>query len=101
MKSYPDFTHRASSAVHLSVRSRLAPGFACFAVAIALSAPLAIAQAPAPGPREMPAKTVPRSEEHTSELQSLTNLACRLLLVKRQARAEQLCDLLLHGLQLH
>src|SRR5215213_7668908 len=30
----------------------------------------------------MPAKdaTVPRSEEHTSELQSLTNLVCRLLL---------------------
>src|SRR5258706_5542348 len=26
--------------------------------------------------------TVPRSEEHTSELQSLTNLVCRLLLEK-------------------
>src|SRR6201995_6209514 len=28
---------------------------------------------------------VSRSEEHTSELQSLTNLVCRLLLVKKQA----------------
>src|SRR5438093_9389729 len=34
---------------------------------------------------------IPRSEEHTSELQSLTNLVCRLLLEKKkhapQARA--------------
>src|SRR5438093_10079709 len=31
------------------------------------------------------AKTVPmRSEEHTSELQSLTNLVCRLLLEKKK-----------------
>src|SRR4029450_14165452 len=28
---------------------------------------------------------VGRSEEHTSELQSLTNLVCRLMLVKKQA----------------
>src|SRR5258706_9266943 len=71
MKSYPEFTHRASSAVHLSVRSRLAPGFACFAVAIALSAPLAIAQAPAPGPREMPAKTVPVPDTVSPQVQKL------------------------------
>src|SRR5437016_11557970 len=29
---------------------------------------------------------VPRSEEHTSELQSLTNLVCRLLLEKKKVR---------------
>src|SRR5258706_10649649 len=29
----------------------------------------------------------PRSEEHTSELQSLTNLVCRLLLEKKKTRA--------------
>src|SRR5438046_8487172 len=29
-------------------------------------------------------KKVPRSEEHTSELQSLTNLVCRLLLEKKK-----------------
>src|SRR5262249_60932584 len=29
-----------------------------------------------------------RSEEHTSELQSLTNLACRLLLEKKQKRTQ-------------
>ena len=28
--------------------------------------------------------TQPRSEEHTSELQSLTNLVCRLLLEKKK-----------------
>src|SRR5262249_62189631 len=30
-----------------------------------------------------------RSEEHTSELQSLTNLVCRLLLEKKNKRAER------------
>src|SRR5258706_8427339 len=29
-------------------------------------------------------RRVPRSEEHTSELQSLTNLVCRLLLEKKK-----------------
>src|SRR5438093_4837333 len=37
-----------------------------------------------------------RSEEHTSELQSLTNLVCRLLLEKKKADAEW--TLLLHEL---
>src|SRR5262249_58339679 len=30
----------------------------------------------------------PRSEEHTSELQSLTNLVCRLLLEKKKKKKE-------------
>src|SRR5262249_59834037 len=30
-----------------------------------------------------PSASLPRSEEHTSELQSLTNLVCRLLLAKK------------------
>src|SRR5258706_6367526 len=33
---------------------------------------------------------VPRSEEHTSELQSLTNLACRLLLEKQTSLQDPL-----------
>src|SRR5438093_676447 len=33
--------------------------------------------------QSQPAWTSPRSEEHTSELQSLTNLVCRLLLEKK------------------
>src|SRR5438093_2808046 len=41
---------------------------------------LAAAQ-PMPGGR---CGTPPRSEEHTSELQSLTNLVCRLLLEKKK-----------------
>src|SRR5438046_8588166 len=31
---------------------------------------------------------LPRSEEHTSELQSLTNLVCRLLLEKKKQKRE-------------
>src|SRR5438093_3160859 len=33
-----------------------------------------------------------RSEEHTSELQSLTNLVCRLLLEKKKNISTRLCD---------
>src|SRR5437016_10635930 len=51
---------------------------------------------PAEGPKEdffigwvdaldgKPGKNPPRSEEHTSELQPLTNLVCRLLLEKKK-----------------
>src|SRR5258706_3415781 len=35
------------------------------------------------------AKLWKRSEEHTSELQSLTNLVCRLLLEKKQRQRQQ------------
>src|SRR2546426_5926111 len=34
----------------------------------------------------VPFKNIPRSEEHTSELQSPCNLVCRLLLEKKKAR---------------
>src|SRR5438093_10304065 len=34
-------------------------------------------------------RTPPRSEEHTSELQSLTNLVCRLLLEKKKDQPAQ------------
>src|SRR5437016_7979287 len=33
----------------------------------------------------------PRSEEHTSELQSLTNLVCRLLLEKKKKNTKRIC----------
>src|SRR5258706_4005641 len=36
------------------------------------------------GTRQEASWRVPRSEEHTSELQSLTNLVCRLLLEKKK-----------------
>src|SRR5437016_10716973 len=44
----------------------------------------------APGDRANPASGRPRlrSEEHTSELQSLTNLVCRLLLEKKNITLE-------------
>src|SRR5438046_5767162 len=38
----------------------------------------------APAARSL--NTKPRSEEHTSELQSLTNLVCRLLLEKKKKK---------------
>src|SRR5262249_61149934 len=45
----------------------------------------AIRAAPRPSTRAPPSRTSPRrSEEHTSELQSLTNLVCRLLLEKKK-----------------
>src|SRR5947199_493577 len=37
-------------------------------------------------------RTRPRSEEHTSELQSLRHLVCRLLLEKKKAMRERLPD---------
>src|SRR5258706_6061070 len=36
--------------------------------------------------RDLDHERVPRSEEHTSELQSLTNLVCRLLLEKKKKK---------------
>src|ERR1019366_10601933 len=43
----------------------------------------------APGPRPPEGGRGPgRSEEHTSELQSLTNLVCRLLLEKKTEQAD-------------
>src|SRR5438034_3307359 len=41
---------------------------------------------PRPAPRRPPAPRGPRSEEHTSELQSHSDLVCRLLLEKKKYR---------------
>src|SRR2546430_8073291 len=38
-----------------------------------------------------PAVTSPRSEEHTSELQSQSNLVCRLLLEKKKKKINLCC----------
>src|SRR5688572_31762315 len=45
-------------------------------------------RAPRPGP---PARACGRSEEHTSELQSQSNLVCRLLLEKKDRSAKAAC----------
>src|SRR5258706_7048575 len=42
--------------------------------------------APLPWPPDIEMSPEMRSEEHTSELQSLTNLVCRLLLEKKKHR---------------
>src|SRR2546421_3487116 len=48
----------------------------------------------APGPRRKRlARVVPRSEEHTSELQSRSDLVCRLLLEKKKNKMiRHICD---------
>src|SRR2546426_8840938 len=38
-----------------------------------------------------PGRSTPRSEEHTSELQSPCNLVCRLLLEKKKNKTEHTC----------
>src|SRR5262249_57272917 len=48
--------------------------------------PLASRTPPTVGACSFTDKVVSRSEEHTSELQSLTNLVCRLLLEKKKTR---------------
>src|SRR2546430_11346468 len=42
--------------------------------------------------------SVPRSEEHTSELQSQSNLVCRLLLEKKKNKKENLLGLIIDPL---
>src|SRR5258706_5625875 len=44
---------------------------------------------------------MPRSEEHTSELQSLTNLVCRLLLEKKKKRKTCTSNVDAHVLTVH
>src|SRR5438093_11610917 len=66
-------------------RSTLFPYTTLFRSRLCISGPVGPADgvfggAPGGGPAE-----TPRSEEHTSELQSLTNLVCRLLLEKKKA----------------
>src|SRR5438093_9903324 len=45
-----------------------------------------LAQQPLSGMVQQPIEGIGRSEEHTSELQSLTNLVCRLLLEKKKKK---------------
>src|SRR5262249_58462563 len=54
------------------------------------SAPRAAPPPGAASPAAFPGKTASRSEEHTSELQSLTNLVCRLLLEKKKNTSQRL-----------
>src|SRR5262249_56779008 len=53
-------------------------------VNLGLAAPVEPVAATANAPSQRRSPTGTRSEEHTSELQSLTNLVCRLLLEKKK-----------------
>src|SRR6266581_2142050 len=48
---------------------------------------------PCSSPPGSPSSTCPRSEEHTSELQSPVHLVCRLLLAKKKTPLSFLCFL--------
>src|ERR1019366_10603567 len=52
--------------------------------ALPISSPRVRADTASPSSSDPPVKPCTRSEEHTSELQSLTNLVCRLLLEKNK-----------------
>src|SRR2546426_7213418 len=74
------YTTLFRSRTRFSPRSRgsLPPRAACRRFAPRWAGP------PATGPRGPPLRDFPRSEEHTSELQSPCNLVCRLLLEKKK-----------------
>lgn len=71
MRIYLELPRRNLSAVHLSLCSWLLPHLACVAAAIVLSASYTVAQTPAPGPREVPAKTVPVPDTVSPQMQKL------------------------------
>src|SRR4029079_19837430 len=50
-----------------------------------------------PGPSATPTRVGVRSEEHTSELQSLAYLVCRLLLENKQYAEHELLNMLPHA----
>src|SRR5256885_6757936 len=56
----------------------------CIRHALSRRLPLALLFPVAVVLRDCPRRTAPRSEEHTSELQSPCNLVCRLLLEKKK-----------------
>src|SRR2546427_8706276 len=67
-------------------RSHRAPGspLPASAAPARQSVPRAAAAAPLPPADKYPPAAAERSEEHTSELQSQSNLVCRLLLEKKK-----------------
>jgi acetyl esterase/lipase len=71
MKIYLELTRRHLSAAPLSSCFWLVHHLTYFAAAMVLSAPYAIAQTPAPGPREVPAKTVPVPDTVSPQMQTL------------------------------
>src|SRR5438105_8577739 len=73
---------RSDSSCSASFDSRCGSG----TEASVLICPLAMWQRRFPSARISPQPVVPRSEEHTSELQSRVDLVCRLLLEKKNTK---------------
>src|SRR5436190_14952185 len=79
----PSFPTRRSSDLHaVALADALQPGAGIEGLGIGAAAPQ-IDAAPMPRP-SIPAPGCRRSEEHTSELQSHSDLVCRLLLEKKK-----------------
>src|SRR5438093_3596665 len=78
-------TRRSSTA---ALSSCLARNWAraCVISSADAGAPLSACACTTAGPKQSGVTTQTRSEEHTSELQSLTNLVCRLLLEKKKKK---------------
>src|SRR5258706_3442881 len=79
-------------------RSTLFPYTTLFRSIVQVAVTHLISRSPVSDPR-MPPVAMQRSEEHTSELQSLTNLVCRLLLEKKKIHnvLVQRCEVEGHG----
>src|SRR2546430_13850614 len=84
------------STVHSDYPDRAVPSFFFFfndtatteIYTLSLHDALPISREPAWAPKPLPPRTwLWRSEEHTSELQSQSNLVCRLLLEKKKKKA--------------
>src|SRR2546425_6070557 len=78
-----------ASAMRMRVRRLLLAG-----ALLVVATTNAAAQAPTAPPS---AQTPPRSEEHTSELQSLAYLVCRLLLEKKKNQDYRMPDTFIHS----
>src|SRR3712207_8447081 len=68
----------------------------CFRAAAELGVPL-IVHTGLGAPAALPALIIPRSEEHTSELQSRQYLVCRLLLEKKNNNTRRTPDACIHS----
>lgn len=71
MEIYLALTHRYLSAARLSPCLWLVHNLAFFVASIIFLAPYAMAQTPTPGPREVPAKTVPVPDTVSPQMQTL------------------------------
>src|SRR2546427_1765566 len=74
---------RSSWAVPANTSTLIATACGCVSPALTIATPATTPQG------TMPTRSPTRSEEHTSELQSQSNLVCRLLLEKKKKKKKK------------